>query len=98
MLGRYDRFGGKYPAFEGTPQRREAMVREQQRQPQAGYPGVISVHELYTLDEARKRLRWTESALRAARRRGLKLLPCGKRKYVSGKEIVRFLEGLQEEV
>ena len=66
------------------------MAREQQRQPQAAFPGVISVHELYTLEEARKRLRWTESALRAARRRGLKLLSCGKRKYVSGKEIVRF--------
>ena len=43
------------------------------------------------------RLRWTESALRAARRRGLKLLRCGKRKYVSGREIVRFLEELQED-
>jgi hypothetical protein len=72
------------------------MAREQQ-QHQAAYPGVISIHELYTLEEARKRLRWTESALRAARRRGLKLLSCGKRKYVSGKEIVRFLEGLQED-
>ena len=73
------------------------MAREQQRQPRAGYPGVISVHELYTLEEARRRLRWTESAVRAARRRGLKLLSCGKRKYVSGKEIVRFLEDLQED-
>ena len=73
------------------------MAREQQRQHQEAYPGIISVHELYTLEEARRRLRWTESALRAARRRGLKLLSCGKRKYVSGKEIVRFLEGLQED-
>lgn len=73
------------------------MAREPLRQPHAGHPGVISVHELYTLEEARKRLRWTESAMRAARRRGLKLLACGKRKYVSGKEIVRFLEELQED-
>jgi hypothetical protein len=71
------------------------MAKEQERPP--AYPGVISVHELYTLEEARKRLRWTESALRAARRRGLKLLSCGKRKYLSGKEIVRFLETLQED-
>ena len=63
----------------------------------AAYPGVISVHELYTLEEAKRRLRWTESALRTARRRGLKLLYCGKRKYASGKEIIRFLEGLQED-
>lgn len=73
------------------------MAKEQQRQPQGAYPGVISIHELYTLEEARKRLRWTESALRAARRRGLTLLCCGKRKYVTGREIIRFLEDLQEE-
>jgi len=74
------------------------MAREQPRQSQATYPGVVSVHELYTLEEAKRRLRWTESALRAARRRGLKLLSCGKRKYLSGKEILRFLEELQEDV
>lgn len=54
--------------------------------------GVISIHEVYTLEEARRRLRWTESSMRSARRRGLKLLPCGKRKYVAGREILRFLE------
>lgn len=72
------------------------MGRNQERHNPSPYPGVISVHELYTLEEARKRLRWTESAMRAARRRGLRLLSCGKRKYVSGREIVRFLEELQE--
>ncbi|REJ92495.1 MAG: hypothetical protein DWQ35_12080 [Planctomycetota bacterium] len=55
-------------------------------------PGVISILETYTLDEARRRLRWTESSMRSARRRGLRLLQCGKRKYVTGREIVRFLE------
>ena len=73
------------------------MAREQPRQPQAAYPGVISVHELYTLEEAKRRLRWTESALRTARRQGLKLLSCGKRRYLSGREIVRFLEELHED-
>ena len=68
------------------------MAREKAQQHEPAYPGVISVHELYTLDEARKRLRWTESAMRAARRRGLKLLSSGKRKYVTGQEILRFLE------
>jgi hypothetical protein len=53
---------------------------------------VISVHEIYTIDEARGRLGWTESSLRAARRRGLKLLASGKRRYVTGQEILRFLE------
>lgn len=50
--------------------------------------------EIYSLDEAKRRLRWSESALRAARRRGLKLLACGKRRYVTGQEILRFLEQL----
>jgi hypothetical protein len=54
--------------------------------------GVISLTEIYTLDEARRRLCWTASSLRAARRRGLKLLDSGKRKYVTGTEILRFLE------
>jgi hypothetical protein len=59
------------------------------RRPSA--PGVISELELYTLEEVKRRLRWTDSALRAAKRRGLILLPCGKRRYVTGREIIRFL-------
>lgn len=55
-------------------------------------PGVISMDEIYTLDEARRRLRWSDSALRAARRSGLRLWTCGRRKYVSGQELARFLE------
>jgi hypothetical protein len=57
-------------------------------------PGVISSLETYTVDEAKARLRWTDSALRAAKRRGLRLLACGKRRYVTGEEIRRFLESL----
>ena len=59
-------------------------------------PGVIAVGELYRLDEARNRLGWSESALRAAKRRGLRLLVCGKRRYVTGDEILRFLESIQQ--
>lgn len=54
--------------------------------------GVISTLELYTIEEAKRRLRWTESAFRAAKTRGLTLLVCGKRRYVTGREILRFLE------
>ena len=57
-------------------------------------PGVISILEVYTIQELEVPLRWTDSALRAAKRRGLRLLQCGKRRYVSGKELVRFLESL----
>jgi hypothetical protein len=55
-------------------------------------PGVISVLEVYRVDEAKARLGWSDSALRAAKRRGLRLLVCGKRRFLTGNEIVRFLE------
>jgi hypothetical protein len=57
--------------------------------------GVISSSEIYTLEEAKARLGWTDSALRAAKRRGLQLLACGKRRYIAGDEISRFLRSLQ---
>ena len=57
--------------------------------------GVISSSEIYTLEEAKARLGWTDSALRAAKRRGLQLLVCGKRRYIAGDEISRFLRSLQ---
>ncbi len=60
-------------------------------------PGVISNHELYAIDEVKRRMRWTDSALRSARTMGLRLLTCGKRKYVTGREIIRFLESLSKD-
>lgn len=54
--------------------------------------GTISINEIYSVSEAKARLGWTDSALRAAKRRGLRLLACGKRRYVTGEEIRRFLE------
>ena len=55
-------------------------------------PGVVSVLEVYRLDEAKRRLGWSDSAFRAARRRGLNVLVSGKRRYITGQEILRFLE------
>jgi hypothetical protein len=57
-----------------------------------GCPGVISTHELYTIAEAKRRLGWSDSAYRAAKRRGLTVLACGKRRYVTGLSILKFLE------
>jgi hypothetical protein len=64
------------------------------KSPEANSAGVISRIEIYSLDEIKRRMRWTDAALRAARRRGLRLLACGKRRYVSGEEIARFLESI----
>jgi hypothetical protein len=58
-------------------------------------PGFVSILEVYTIEEAKARLGWTDSALRAAKRRGLRLMACGKRRYVAGREILRFLQSQQ---
>jgi len=55
-------------------------------------PGVIRADELYTLEELQQRLQAGEWALRMARRGGLRMLKLGKRKYVKGSEVIRFLE------
>lgn len=55
-------------------------------------PGVLALDEFYTIKEAQSRLGWSDAALRAAKRRGLKLLRSGKRRYVTGQEILRFLQ------
>jgi hypothetical protein len=54
--------------------------------------GAISLHELYRIDEAMRRLGWQNAAYRAALRRGLQVLNSGKRRYVTGEEIFRFLK------
>jgi hypothetical protein len=59
---------------------------------ESAYPGVISTAEFYTIQEAKWRLGWSDSALRAAKRRGLTVLACGKRRYVTGLALLQFLE------
>jgi hypothetical protein len=56
-------------------------------------PGVISIHEIYTLEEAKGRLGWSESAFRAAKRRGLSVVTSGKRRYLTGTAILNYLQG-----
>lgn len=54
-------------------------------------PGAILSDALYTLDEAASRLGWGGHAFRAARQRGLRIHRCGKRGYVTGKELIEFI-------
>lgn len=54
-------------------------------------PGAILADALYRLDEAAARMGWGAHALRAARRRGLKVHRCGKRIYISGRDLVCFV-------
>lgn len=57
----------------------------------ASHPGTIRSDELYRFDEAAARLGWGDQALRAARRRGLKVHRSGKRNYVLGRDLLAFI-------
>lgn len=59
-------------------------------------PNPIRTGELYCLADAKARLGWSDSAFRSAKSQGLKLLACGKRRYITGDEVLRFLESIQE--
>jgi hypothetical protein len=54
-------------------------------------PGAILPDALYRLDEASARMGWGAHALRAARRRGLKVHRCGKRGYIAGRDLLAFV-------
>jgi len=60
--------------------------------PRRDFPGVISIHEIYTLREAKGRLGWSESAFREAKRRGLVVVASGKRRYLTGTAILAYLQ------
>lgn len=51
-------------------------------------PGAILPDALYRLDEAAARMGWGAHALRAARRRGLKVRRSGKRGYILGQDLI----------
>lgn len=59
--------------------------------PRPSVPGAILSDALYRLDEAAARMGWGGHALRAARRRGLKIHRCGKRGYVCGADLLHFV-------
>ena len=59
-------------------------------------PPVINAHELYTLEEACRRLRWKEHSRRQARRMGLKVIRFGSRDYVTGQAILELFDQIGE--
>jgi hypothetical protein len=52
----------------------------------------ILVDAIYPIAEVKRRLGWTDSALRGAKNRGLKVHYSGKRGYLLGRELLRFIE------
>ena len=54
-------------------------------------PGTISVHEVYTLAEFQRRAGMNAHAMRAARRKGLRVVAVGRKRYVLGADWLVFL-------
>lgn len=52
---------------------------------------VISVGELYPLDEAARRLGWSRRAMRTARRAGLPVRYFGGRGFLIGDDVIAFI-------
>lgn len=65
-------------------ERREQPARH--RLPGEVHPGV-----LYRADELKGRMGWSDSALRAARRRGLVVRREGKRVYILGEDVISYI-------
>ena len=55
-------------------------------------PGEIHAHSLYTLDELDSRLGLGKTALREARRQGLKVKLIGRRGYVRGQDLLDWFD------
>jgi hypothetical protein len=55
-------------------------------------PGVIHEGALYTLAEIQQRLQLGQAALREARRQGLRIRRIGKRGFVLGEDVIRFVK------
>jgi hypothetical protein len=58
---------------------------------QAADTGFVLLEAIYTVSELKRRLGWSDATLRAARRRGLRVMRSGKRAYVAGNDFYEFL-------
>lgn len=54
-------------------------------------PGVISTHEIYTLNELERRTGLGEGALKVAKERGLKVRRFGRKAFVRGEDLDKYL-------
>jgi hypothetical protein len=55
-------------------------------------PGEVHPEVLYRADELKARMGWTDSSMRAARRRGLVVRREGKRAYLLGKDVIDYIK------
>ena len=54
-------------------------------------PGEIRSNAVYRADELKGRMGWSNSAFRAAKRRGLVVRREGKRTYILGEDLISYL-------
>jgi len=59
-------------------------------------PGEVHHSALYRVDELKARMGWSDSALRSARRRGLKVRRDGKRAYILGEDVISYMKSKPE--
>ena len=59
-------------------------------------PAVIDARQLYSFDEAARRLRWKKHSRQQARRLGLKTVRFGSRDYVLGRDLLAFFDRLAQ--
>jgi hypothetical protein len=64
---------------------------ERGRAPQTA-PGVISADALYRADELKARMGWRNAAFHAACRRGLRTHRVGKRVFITGSDVLTFVQ------
>lgn len=59
-------------------------------------PGEIRADDLYTFEEAARRLRWKKHSQRQAKKMGLQVSRFGSRDYVRGRAIIEFFAKLEQ--
>lgn len=67
-------------------------MERQERSARPHTPGEVHPGVLYRADEMKSRMGWSDSALRSARRRGLKVRRDGKRAYILGEDVIAYLK------
>lgn len=62
--------------------------------PKVRAPGEVLAGAVYTKEEVCRRMKWAQAAWGGALRKGLRARKLGRIYYVSGAEVLRFIESL----
>lgn len=76
-----------------TSSRSRSLPKQPRPEPNTT-PAVVNANEVYTLEEAARRMRWRKHSIRQAIRAGLVTTKFGSRRYVLGRHVLEFFEKL----